>query len=152
MICQANDPANNPGCLRTDGSNIQVPRESGGQDLEDESLLFAPDWSATLNARYVMPLSANLILVNNVDINYEDEFYSALDLDPSTKHDDATIINARITLANVNRTWSVAVIGKNLTDEKTYVWNNDVPLTDSNSYFSLPSRPRSIAVRARYRF
>ena len=91
-------------------------------------------------------------LVNGVDINYSDEFYSALDLDPNTKHDDATRINARIALASIDDTWMVALVGKNLTDEKTYFWNNDVPVTDSNSYFGLPERPRSIALQARYRF
>ena len=150
-IPQTTDPANNPGCLGPDGTNIGAG-ESGGQDLTDETLLFAPQWSATLNARYAMPLSEYLLLVGSVDINYEDTFYSALDLDPSTQHDDATIINARIALSSMDRDWSVALIGKNLTDEKTYVWNNDVPITDSNSYFGLPQRPRSIAVQARYRF
>ena len=150
-IPQANDPTNNPGCLSTDGSNIAAG-EAGSQDLKDETLLFAPDWSATLTARYVMPLSENLVLVNSLDINYEDSFYSALDLDPNTKHDATTIFNARIALANVDRTWTVALIGKNLTDEESNIWNNDVPTTNSNSYYGLPSRPRSIAIQARYRF
>jgi iron complex outermembrane recepter protein len=150
-IVQTTDPENNPGCLRDDGTNIAAG-EAGGQNLKDETLLFAPEWSANLNARYVLPLSANLLLVSSMDINYEDEFYSALDLDPNTKHDSATLINARLALTNVDRSWSVAVIGKNLTDEKTYIWNNDVPVTNSNSYFGLPGRPRSIAVQARYRF
>jgi len=60
--------------------------------------------------------------------------------------------NARIALASINDTWTVALIGKNLTDEKTYFWKNDVPVTASNSYFGLPERPRSIALQARYRF
>jgi iron complex outermembrane receptor protein len=151
-IPQTTDPANNPGCLRANGTNIAPGESGGGQNLEDETLLFAPDWSASLNARYVMPLSENLLLVNSVDINYEDEFYSALDLDPNTKHDAATIVNARIALTSVDRNWSVAVIGKNLSNEKTTIWNQDVPFTNSNSYFALPTRPRSIAVQARYRF
>ncbi len=124
----------------------------GGQNLKDETLLFAPDWSATLTAKYVMPLSESLILVNSIDINYEDEIYSALDLDPNTKQDAVTTFNARIALTNIDRTWSVALIGKNLSDEKSNIWNNDVPVTNSNSYFGLPNRPRSIAVQARYRF
>ena len=49
-------------------------------------------------------------------------------------------------------TWSVALIGKNLTDETTQVWRNDVPVNDSNSYFAVPERPRSIAIQVRYRF
>jgi iron complex outermembrane receptor protein len=151
-IPQAADPVNNPGCLGADGANIALGERGGGQNLKDETLLFAPQWSANLNARYVLPLSENLLLVNSMDINYEDEFFSALDLDPNTKHDDATIINARIALTSVDRDWSVALIGKNLTDEKTTIWNQDVPFTNSNSYFALPSRPRTIAIQARYRF
>ncbi|WP_279244850.1 TonB-dependent receptor [Candidatus Litorirhabdus singularis] len=150
-VPQATDPVNNPGCLREDGTNI-APGEAGGQDLKDETLLFSPDWSASLYAQYVIPLGTSMELVSGVDINYSDEFYSALDLDPNTKHDDATRINARIALASTDDTWTVALIGKNLTDEKTTFWNNDVPVTDSNSYFGLPERPRSIAVQARYRF
>jgi outer membrane receptor protein involved in Fe transport len=88
----------------------------------------------------------------NVDVNYTDEFYSALDLDPATEHDSATKINARIALASVADTWSIALIGKNLTDETTYVWQNDVPAQASNTYFAVPERPRSIAIQGRYRF
>ena len=151
-IPQTTEPANNPGCLDSDGNNIVPPDTDGGQDLTDETLTFAPDWSATLNARLIVPLGENLLLVNTVDINYEDEFYSALDLDPNTKHDDATIVNARIALTGADRDWSVAIIGKNLTDEEATIWNQDVPVTNSNSYFGLQNRPRSIAVQARYRF
>lgn len=150
-IPQTTDPDNNPGCLNEDGSNI-VAGETGGQNLTGETLLFAPELSATLNATYTMPISDGLVLVTSVDVNYEDEYYSALDLDPNTKHDSATKVNARIALNSTDRIWSIALIGKNLTDEKTRIWNNDVPVTNSNSYFGLPDRPRSVAVQARYRF
>jgi outer membrane receptor protein involved in Fe transport len=151
-IPQATDPANNPGCLQEDGSNIEAFGQPGGQNLKNETLLFAPEWSATLTARYVMPVSETLVLANSLDVNYEDSFYSALDLDPNTKHGSTTIFNARIALASVDRSWSVALIGKNLTDKKSNIWNNDVPISNSNSYFGLPNRPRSIAIQARYNF
>lgn len=150
-IPQTTDPVSNPGCLREDGSNI-ASGESGGQDLSGETLLFAPDWSANLNAEWIIPLTAGLELRINADVNYTDVFYSALDLDPSTKHDSAVKVNARVALASVDDVWSVALLGKNLTDEKTRVWNNDAAVTDSNSYFGIPERPRSIAIQARYRF
>ena len=91
-------------------------------------------------------------LVSGLDINYGDACFSALDLDPSAPHDDVTIINARIALASTDDGWTVALIGKNLTDEKTYIWKNDLPVTNSNSYYGVPERPRSIALQARYRF
>lgn len=150
-VPQANDPVNNPGCLHDDGSNI-APGESGGQDLSGETLLFAPEWSYNINAEWIIPLTGSMELRTNADVNYSDESYSALDLDPNTKHDSNVRVNARIALASLNDTWSVALIGKNLTDEETRVWNNDVPVTNSNSYFGVPERPRSFAIQARYRF
>ncbi len=150
-VPQESDPVNNPGCLREDGSNI-APGEEGGQDLSGETLLFAPKWSANLNATYIHPLGNGLELLFGVDVNYSDDYFSALDLDPSTKHDSATLYNARVSLSGDDGRWSIAVLGKNLSDEVTYAWKNDVPATASNSYFGVPNRPRSIAIQGRYYF
>jgi outer membrane receptor protein involved in Fe transport len=151
-VPQANDPANNPGCLREDGSNIVAVGERGGQDLSGEALVFSPEWSANLNAQYIVPVGDNMELITSADVNYSDEFNSALDLDENTWHDSFTVVNARIALASINDTWSVALIGKNLTDEETYIWKNDAPATNSNTFFAIPERPRSFAIQARYRF
>ena len=67
------------------------------------------DWSATLTARYVMPLSANLVLVNSMDINYEDGFYSALDLDPNTRHNDVPVTSSNSYFGPPDRPRSIAV-------------------------------------------
>ena len=150
-IPQVSDPVSNPGCLREDGTNI-APGETGGQDLSGEDLLFAPEWSANLNATWIQPLGDNLELLLSLDVNYSDEYYSALDLDPNTKHDSATLYNARVSLSGDDGKWSVSVLGKNLSDEETYAWRNDVPVSASNSYFGVPNRPRSIAVQGRYFF
>jgi outer membrane receptor protein involved in Fe transport len=149
---QSMDPTNNPGCLTEDGSNITEPRQPGGQDLSGETLVFSPEWSASLFAQYVVPLGSNMELINSLDINYSDDFFTALDLDPNTPHDSTTIINARIALASNDDTWSVALIGKNLTNEETYLWRDDLPITNSNSYYAVPERPRTIALQVRYRF
>ncbi|MFT6286739.1 MAG: outer membrane receptor protein involved in Fe transport [Alcanivorax sp.] len=151
-IPQSTDPSNNPGCLAADGSgNITAPG-AGGQDLSGETLLFAPEWSYNINATWIIPLSGDLEIRTNADVNYTDEFYSALDLDPNTLHDSVVRVNARIALATIDDKWSIALVGKNLTDEESRVWNNDVPTTASNSYFGVPERPRSLAIQARYRF
>jgi len=152
-IPQLTDPVANPGCLNSDGSNITAGGGGGGgQDLRGETLLFAPEWSSNLSAEWIVLLADQFELRSNIDINYSGEFYSALDLDPNTKHDASTKVNLRVALADVGDTWSVAVVGKNLTDEKTMLWRNDVVLTDSGSYFGVPERGRSVAVQARYRF
>jgi outer membrane receptor protein involved in Fe transport len=151
-VPQATDPVNNPGCLDDGGNNIAARGQDGGQDLSGETLLFAPEWSSNLNFEWILPLGDTLEVRNNLDVNYQGSFFSALDLDPNTEHDAATKINLRIALASVDDTWSLAIIGKNLTDEKTLVWQNDVALTNSNTYFGVPERGRSFAIQARYRF
>jgi len=151
-VVQATDPANNPGCLRDDGSNIEASSEKGGQDLSGKAMIFSPEWSANLNAQYILPIGNTWELITSADINYVDEFNSALDLDDNTWHDSATLVNARIALASNDGAWTIALVGKNLTDEKTQIWRNDVPLTNSNSYFAVPERPRSYAIQGRYSF
>lgn len=151
-IPQVTDPANNPGCLDESGGNIVNANDPGGQDLGGEDLLFAPEWSSSLSLQYIHPLGDGLELMSGIDMNYSDDYYSALDLDPNTKHDSYTRWNARIALSGDDGKWSVALIGKNLTDETTHVWRNDVALTASNSYFAVPQRPRSVAVQGTYRF
>jgi iron complex outermembrane receptor protein len=150
-VPQLDDPAANPGCLNDDGSNI-VAGETGSQDLTDEDMLFAPEWSSNLNVTYIYPFDNGLELLTTVDMNYSDTYYSALDLDPNTEHDDFTKWNARIALNGEDDKWSVALIGKNLTDETTHVWRNKVAVQNSNTYFGIPERPRSVAIQARYRF
>jgi iron complex outermembrane receptor protein len=150
-IPQVTNPIENPGCINEDGNNITTGG-SGVQDLTDEDLLFAPEWSSNLNAQYIYPFDSGLELMTSVDMNYSDDYFSAQDLDPSTQHDDVVLWNARIALNGDNGNWSVALLGKNLTDEETSAWNNDVPITGSNSYFGVPQRPRSVALQGRYRF
>jgi outer membrane receptor protein involved in Fe transport len=154
-IPQGSFPLDNPGCIGPDGENLTeplTPFNPGAQDLTDEDLLFSPEWSSNLNVEYIYPFDNGLELITSVDMNYSDEFFSAQDQDPNTKHDSYTKWNARIALSGDNDTWSVAIIGKNLTDETTWAWRNDVALTASNSYFAVTERPRSIALQARYRF
>ena len=151
-IPQSARPAENPGCLDANGVQITAPLAAGGQDLSGETLLFAPEWSANWNIEYIFPLGDRLELVNGLDMNYSDEFDSALDLDPATHHDDWTMWNARIALQSTDAVWSVAFLAKNFTDERINVWQNDVALSNSNSYFAVPERPRVYAIQARYRF
>ena len=51
--------------------------------------------------------------------------------------------------------WQVALLGKNLTDEETTTWGNDVPLGQFgfyDTYFQIIDAPRSFELQVRYIF
>jgi len=86
-----------------------------------------------------------------VDLSYTDEVYRQGDLDPVSKEDSFTKVNASLIFGPANGQWDLSLIGKNLTDEDTYSYVNDMPLFNGARQGRLDA-PRSYAVRARYRF
>ena len=57
-----------------------------------------------------------------------------------------TLINARIGISDVDDTWELALLGKNLTDETWSPNGTDIPLTDGK-FFKLTSPPRSFSLQ-----
>jgi outer membrane receptor protein involved in Fe transport len=130
-------------------------RASCVQDLSGKSLQFSPEWSANLSLDYAVFVGDNMELKLGADAMYSDEYEVANDLDPVLKQDSFWKIDARIQLLSANDTWSIAVLGKNLTDEKTTFWGNDVPLATqgfSETYFQMIDAPRSYELQLSYRF
>jgi len=125
------------------------------QDLSGKQLQFAPEWSANFAADYYIDVSDNLEMKLGLDVMYSDDVVIPNDQDEVLNQDAFWKLNARIQLANVGDTWSLALIGKNLTDEETTVWGNDVPLAGqgfSGTYFQFIDAPRSFILQAKYRF
>ena len=87
-----------------------------------------------------------------VGVDFTDSYFTAADVDPVSAQDSFAKVNARIQLANPD-SWSVALVGKNLTDEKTTTWVNDHPVFNAhNAYFASIDPPRSIGVQLKYQF
>lgn len=130
-------------------------RGSCVQDLAGEPLQFAPELAGSLALEYFVSITDGIDLRMTADLNYSDDYHFANDLDPVLEQDAYTKINARIGLASADQTWSIAVLGKNLTDEKTSTWGNDVPLAGqgfSQTYFQHIDAPRSVEIQAAYKF
>lgn len=129
------------------------------QDLTDAPLQYSPQWSGNLNIEWRSMVSDSLSLMIQGDLNYSDSFFTAQDEDPFTEADAFSKLNMRIGVEHVEAGWEVALVGKNLTDEKTTTWINDVPVNvlaassrASNSFFARTDRRRTIAVQGIYRF
>jgi len=113
--------------------------------------IYTPEWSASLRADYQRPLGDSLELRASLDLNFVDNHFITPDLDPVLEQGAYTKINARIGIGSADGSWDVALVGKNLTDELTASFGNDVSLANG-AYWKLTDRPRSVAVQGRYRF
>lgn len=120
------------------------------QDLSGQPLQFAADYAGNLNLEYDKELSDSLNLSAVLGLEFSDSYFTALDLDPISEQDSFVKLNARVELAGQSG-WSVALVGKNLTDEKTTTWVNDVPFF-RGAFFGSIDPPRSIGVQGRYEF
>jgi outer membrane receptor protein involved in Fe transport len=130
-------------------------RASCVQDLSGEPLQFAADISASFGARHLTEITDDLELGLSLDVQYSGDYDTAADNDPVLEQEAFTKVNARISLADINGSWSVALLGKNLTDKTTSSWGNDVPLGSlgfDNSYFQVLDAPRSYEIQATYNF
>jgi len=124
---------------------------SGFQDLSNQPLQYAPDYSYNVTAEYVWPLGDQLELIGFVRVYGEDEKELALDLDPIDVQDSFTKVDARITLANAEGRWQVSLIGRNLGDEITMGFANDINFF-SGSHFGITEAPRSMILQGTFRF
>jgi len=94
-----------------------------------------------------------------VDLQYTDDYLWTPQLDPRTSQDAFTKVNARIAVAESSSdTWEIALIGNNLTDERTHTYGGTGVLASTltsgtgMAYYAFSDRPRSYSLQGTYRF
>lgn len=115
--------------------------EDAGYDLSTSPLDRAPRWQWTINGTYRADLSSKLELVFDSSVAYQASnlFTQAID-DPlgNTFLDSRTLVNASITLNEVDNQYYVRLIGQNLTDERYRTASQNVAGLWLNSQFGAP--------------
>jgi iron complex outermembrane receptor protein len=86
------------------------------QDLSGAQQERAPKWTINYGATVDQPLAGGLRISVSGDANYTGRFFAQPEHDPRSIQRDAWRFNANITLSGRNDGWSLAVIGKNLTN------------------------------------
>ncbi len=131
----------------------------GGQIPTDEcvinnfSLKNAPEWNYMLAANYVTNFNSGHFMTFRVSAAYEDESYNLVGNPEAIKRDETTIWDARIALNNPNDTWSIALWGKNLSDEVYYPAATTVGAAAIGvPGLAFPGQPRTYGVDFRYTF
>lgn len=102
---------------------------TGLQDQAGKSLPRAPEWSATLTGSYENSFSPALDYRVNLGLQYNSEYESTSEVLPGSQQDAVVTFDAGFALMNPSRSWELAVVGRNLSDEYTLASGFQVPAT-----------------------
>ncbi|WNC66965.1 TonB-dependent receptor [Thalassotalea nanhaiensis] len=116
-------------------------------DKTGENTPFAPEFSGNIFADLYQPITDELVLTAGVNVSFSDEYYTESTLDPMGVQESYERVDARIGLMNSDETWSISVVGKNLTDEA--INNFTQPIV---GYVVVPGAPRTVTVQGTYNF
>jgi len=116
-----------------------------------KSLSHAPEKTLTSTLNWSDNISGDLILSIQANIAYKSDFYLGYDNDPSSHWDESSLtVGTRIVLSNEDDTWSVALWGRNITDEVIPAYQS-FSLAKSD-HFVFYNQPATFGIDFNYRF
>ena len=121
------------------------------QDLTGERGALTPELTASIGLQYQRSLGDHLELRSELNINYSDDYFAESDLDANLVQDSYTKVNLYLALASADDQWEIALLAKNLTDEKISSAGNDNPLIDF-AYRRYLEPPRQLSIQGTWRF
>jgi outer membrane receptor protein involved in Fe transport len=100
---------------------------------------------------YTLPVGGNHNLSLGADVFYTGDFATLTDINPRAFQQSYTKVNARIAFGRDDDFWQVALVARNVTDERTAAFKNTIP----GGFFSIASftdPPATYTIQARFKF
>ena len=145
------------GCnLLPNGNGVFQQQDLGGRTLSN-----APKWTGSLMLSYDRQLGEALRLNGSVSMTYSDSYFGDAELNPQDRQDSFSKTHASLTLTTSDGRWEVSLVGRNLTDEYTYVVTAPALFTAGPSgtasppqgdLTGFPSRGREVFLTAAFRW
>lgn len=143
-------------CNHVQVRNGEDPDGDGLCDFTGMTNQYVADFSGNIGLVYTQPIGDSLELRSGLDVVFTDDYNPTQNLDPTQEQDGYAVLNGRLALADFNKGWEIALVGKNLTDEEIVTYANDTPLANSVfgsvNHYGFIARPRSVALQAAYRW
>jgi len=120
-------------------------------NFNGNELSHAPKQSASTSFNWTNEITDDLLLSMQINAAYKSDFYLRYDNDPSSQWNESSLVlGSRITLSNIDETWSVALWGRNITNE-------EIPSYQSFSlakqdHFVFYNQPATFGIDFTYRF
>lgn len=123
-------------------------------NIAGTQLTYASDWTGNLQVDYSRPVLDGLELRSKLIAAYRSKYFNADNHSPVYGVQSGYVkYDARLELADMGDRWSVALVGKNLTDKKTYNFSFAIgyPVTVDPRVHMFLEEPRTIALEASLR-
>jgi outer membrane receptor protein involved in Fe transport len=143
--CYLSQVENGTGCMNI---GISQGQRAGTQQLAGQQMIYAPDWSHVLGADWNIPIGSDKDLSLSAKWINSSEYYTSIERDPSGLQPSTDRIDA--TIAFSGESWSLALVGRNLTDELVRVFGNSSTLSGVAIYTTNIEQTRSISLRATF--
>lgn len=123
-------------------------------DYSGKTNQYVAEWAGNLILVWRAPLTDTLGIGISVDAIFTDDYNPAQNLDPAVDQDGYVKWNGRISIGALDRSWDVALVGKNLSNEVIITYAGDTPtaftIFGSKGHYAFLESPRSIALQANY--
>jgi iron complex outermembrane receptor protein len=132
-----------------------APNSIANNNLAGVPLTYSSKWTGNVQATHTLPLPHELQLVTTLKAAYRSKFYNSDDQSLIYGVQDGFVkLDGRLQVGDTDDRWDVALVGKNLTDAKTYSFSNawPFPLTNYPQATKYLDEPRTIALELTYRF
>jgi iron complex outermembrane receptor protein len=123
-------------------------------DYSGKTNQYVADWAGNLLLAWRAPLTDAVGIGISVDAIFTDDYNPSQNLDPAVNQVRYMKWNGRIGIGALDKTWDVALVGKNLTNEVIVTYASDTPTSftifGSKGHYGFLEAPRSIALQANY--
>ena len=125
-------------------------------DYTGKSNQLVSDLQGNVAFDILVPINDSLELHAVFDLFYTDEYDASATFDPKLVQEAYTMLNARLALGATTGRWEVALLAKNLTDEKVLSFGGDTPLAGNTfgaqSNYAFFNTGQTLSLQARLAF
>jgi iron complex outermembrane receptor protein len=151
----ANCLANQPASVCSTTAPPGAPNNPANNNLAGYSLPFSSKWSGSVSAQYDTPVGDRFRFVTSAQLNYRSKFIISDNQDPVYGIQPSyQKVDLRFQFGDRDDRWNVALVGRNITNERTYTfgfaWPGSLSYTPSGHRYL--EETRTVSVEGSVRF
>ncbi|MES2264552.1 MAG: TonB-dependent receptor [Pseudomonadota bacterium] len=133
------------------GCTTDPVTKASSQDMSGMKVYRSPDWLLTAGAAYETRLESGWKLNANADLRYSAAYYAGLNLNPASYQPAYTTLGAGLRFTSADDKWSVALIGRNLSNRIYATLGVDKP-GGKGEVFAVAGEPRTVLLQLEAKF